>query len=135
MTMLGKTNNSTMMIRELEPVIIPRNDDITGRSESDIDKEMKHNYHRLGQERTSLEHRLLELQNGLNQIKKDNSILKVKSTITLGNMQLELGSIREDRQFLIEKRFYLEKKLRASEDSFELKEAELEALQSLIDEA
>jgi len=132
---LENTNNSTMMIRDSEPVIIPQTDDFTGRSEGDIAKEMKHNYSRLGQERASLEHRLLELQNGLNQIKKDNSIQKVKSTITLGNMQLELGSIREDRQFLIEKRFHLKKKLRVSEDSFELKEAELATLQSLIDEA
>jgi len=87
------------------------------------------------EERISLEHRLLEIQKGLNKVQKDTSILKMKSSIALGQMRLEAESIREDKQFLADKCFHLRKKIEVSERSLEMKNTELATLESMIQEA
>ena len=86
----------------------------------------------LGVPQMPLENRLLSMQNGLNQIKIENSILKMKSTITLGNMRLQLESLQEDNNFLCEKCVYLKKKFKVSQQSLRLKEAELATLLSMV---
>jgi hypothetical protein len=49
------------------------------------------------------EKRLEELKQVLNDVCKENSLLKMKSVVMLGTMRLEIDSLREDRNFLIEK--------------------------------
>jgi len=89
----------------------------------------------LCEERLLIENRLFAMQKGLNKVQKDNSILKMKSAITLGQMRLKFESIQEDNQFLIEKCFDLKKKVEVSEQSLNLKETEFAKLQSMIQEA
>lgn len=88
----------------------------------------------LGEERLSIENRLVAMQKGLNEVQKDNSILKMKSAITLGQMRLKVDSIQEDNQFLIEKCLDLKKKVEVSEQSLNLKQIEFAKLQSMIQE-
>lgn len=87
------------------------------------------------EERISLEHRLLEIQKGLNKVQKDTSILRMKSSIALGQMRLEAESIREDKQFLADKCFHLRKKIKVSERFLETKNTELAMRQSMVQEA
>mmetsp|Transcript_20327 Transcript_20327/g.47787 ORF Transcript_20327/g.47787 Transcript_20327/m.47787 type:complete len:100 (-) Transcript_20327:535-834(-) len=89
----------------------------------------------LRDERLSIEKRLFAAEIGLNEVQKENSILKMKSTITLGQMRLKVESIHEDNQFLIEKCFDLKKKVEVSEQSLHLKETEFARLQSKIQKA
>mmetsp|Transcript_31167 Transcript_31167/g.73451 ORF Transcript_31167/g.73451 Transcript_31167/m.73451 type:complete len:133 (+) Transcript_31167:140-538(+) len=103
-------------------------------NECDLDPEMTRNFARQSEKRIAAEHRLLELQKDLNRIRKDNSMLKLKSMITLGGMQLEIESIQEDKQFLMQKRFELNKKLHASEETIRLKDEELATLRSMTGE-
>jgi fructose-1,6-bisphosphatase len=86
------------------------------------------------EERITLENRLLGMQKELNKVQKDNLILKMKSTIALGQMRLQVESIQEDKQFLIEKFIDLKKKVEVSEQSLKLKNAELATLQSMMRE-
>jgi hypothetical protein len=57
-----------------------------------------------------LEKRLEELKQLLNDVCKENSLLKMKSAVTLGRMRLEIDSLLEDRNFLIEKYYDLTQK-------------------------
>jgi hypothetical protein len=86
------------------------------------------------EERITLENRLLAMQKEFNKIQKDNLILKMKSTIALGQMKLQVESIQEDKQFLIEKFIDLKKKVEVSEQSLKVKNAELATLQSKMRE-
>ncbi|VEU37858.1 unnamed protein product [Pseudo-nitzschia multistriata] len=127
-------NKIDTIVREPEPVVVSEINYVVSKEEVEMDREMMQKCRDLCDERILLNHRLVELQHELIKIRKEDSVLKMKSTVTLGNMQLEFDSIREDKQFFIEKRVDLEKKLRAFEDSSRLKEVELDALQSAIDE-
>eukprot|EP00536_Pseudo-nitzschia_multiseries_P000969 jgi/Psemu1/282696/fgenesh1_pg.12_\ len=132
---MSEENNNGDVIHDLEPVSVQGTDGAVGGNERDLDSEIKRSGCHQAEERMSLKDRLLELQTVLNQVRKVNSTYKMKSTITLSGMQVELECIRDDKQFLIQKRFELIKKLQALEESFRLKEAELVTLQSMIGEA
>jgi len=87
------------------------------------------------EDKISLQNRLLAVQKELNKVQKENSILKMKSAITLGQMRLHFESIQEDNKFLIEKCFDLKKKIEVSKQSFKSKKNELATLQSTIQDA
>ncbi|MGK3741029.1 MAG: hypothetical protein ACI90V_007879 [Bacillariaceae sp.] len=80
------------------------------------------------EERISLQNRLLALQKVVNRIQRDNSVTKVNSTITLGNMRLQIESIEEDKQILNEKVIDLKKKRNDSQKVFQTKDTELATL-------
>jgi hypothetical protein len=84
--------------------------------------------HSLQEERTSLQNRLLALQKEVNRIQRDNSVTKVNSTITLGNMVLQIESIEEDKQIWNEKVIDLKKKRNDSQKLFQTKDTELATL-------
>ena len=84
------------------------------------------------EERISLENRLVAMQEELTKVQKENSIMKMKSTIALGQTRLQVESIQEDKQFLGEKYFELKKKVEVSEQSLNLKDNELATLLSAI---
>ena len=65
----------------------------------------------LQDEQAELQRRLLELQEAVDASRKEFSILKLKATISLGNMKLEVDSLEEDKQCLLEKCDGLERKL------------------------
>ncbi len=76
----------------------------------------------------------MDLQEGVNQLRKENSVLKMKATLTLGSMKLHIDSLEEDRQFLIEKLLMTDMKLRESKEDLASKEKELEALKARRDD-
>jgi hypothetical protein len=84
--------------------------------------------HSSQEERISLQNRLLALQKVVNRIQRDNSVTKVNSTITLGNMRLQIESIEEDKQILNEKVIDLKKKRNDSQKVFQTKDTELATL-------
>jgi len=84
------------------------------------------------EERISLENRVSALQKGLSKIQKDNSILKMKAVMTMGSMRLQIESLEEDKQFLVEKCIDLKKKMKVSQQDYNLKQTELATLQSKI---
>jgi hypothetical protein len=84
--------------------------------------------HSLQEERTSLHNRLMALQKEVNRIQRDNSVTKVNSTITMGNMILQIESIEEDKQILNEKVIGLKKKRNDSQKLFQTKDTELATL-------
>ena len=86
------------------------------------------------EEQITLENRLLTMQKEFNKVQKDNLILKMKSTIALGQMKLQVESIQEDKHFFIEKFIDLKKKVEVSEQSLKVKNAELATLQSMMRE-
>jgi chromosome segregation ATPase len=57
----------------------------------------------LQQEQARLLHRLSGLQKEVNEGRMESDILKMKETITLGNMTLQIESLEEDKQCLTEK--------------------------------
>lgn len=83
-------------------------------------------------ERRALEDRLLAVREGLNQVQKENSILKMKSTIALGQGKLQVESVEDDKNFFIDKYLDLKKKVQAAERSLESKTNELTALEAII---
>ena len=87
------------------------------------------------EERILLEDQLVAMQEVLNKVQKENYIMKMKSTITLGQMMLNIESIQEDNQFLLEKYNELKKKVDVSEKSLNLKNNELETLLSVMRDA
>jgi hypothetical protein len=82
----------------------------------------------LQEENRLLQNRLNDLEQGVHEVQKENSLLKMKATITLGNMRLEIDSLQDDRNALIEKYFDLKRKTAESVASLEMKERELAAL-------
>ena len=91
--------------------------------------------HSLQEERTSLQNRLLALQKEENRIQRDNSVTKVNSTITLGNIMLQTESIEEDKQILNEKVIELKKKSNDSQKLFQTKDTELATLKYTLSSA
>ena len=91
--------------------------------------------HSLQEERTSLQNRLLALQKEVNRIQRDNSVTKVNSTITLGNIILQTESIEEDKQTLNEKIIELKKKRNDSQKLFQTKDTELATLKYTLSSA
>lgn len=87
----------------------------------------------LQEEMERLEQRVMDLQEGVGQLQTDNSVLKVKAILTLGNMKLQIDSLEEDRQFLIEKLLDMEMKLRESREDLASKVREVEALKATRD--
>ncbi|KAG7353122.1 hypothetical protein IV203_009170 [Nitzschia inconspicua] len=65
-----------------------------------------------------LKERLQQLQKVLIDLYKEGSRQKMKNTILIGGMKLEVDSLREDRQFLIEK--YRELKIKIEESKNDL---------------
>ncbi|KAG7367158.1 hypothetical protein IV203_029828 [Nitzschia inconspicua] len=65
-----------------------------------------------------LEERLQQLQKVLIDLYMEGSRQKMKNTILIGGMKLEVDSLREDRQFLIEK--YRELKIKIEESKNDL---------------
>ena len=104
--------------------------DFVAKTRNDLYREVD-----LREERLLIENRLFAVEKGLNEVQKENSILKMKSTITLGQLRLKVESIQEDNRFLIEKCFDLKKKVEVSEQSLHLKETEFARLQSMIHQA
>ena len=86
----------------------------------------------LRQERLFLETRLKAIREGLNKVQKENSLLKMKSTIALGQMKLQVESTEDDEQFFIQKCLDLQKKVQDSEESLQSKTNELATLQSMM---
>ena len=86
----------------------------------------------LRQERLFLETRLKAIREGLNEVQKENSLLKMKSTIALGQMKLQVESTEDDEQFFIQKCLDLQKKVQDSEESLQSKTNELATLQSMM---
>mmetsp|Transcript_12892 Transcript_12892/g.24137 ORF Transcript_12892/g.24137 Transcript_12892/m.24137 type:complete len:128 (-) Transcript_12892:1764-2147(-) len=84
--------------------------------------------HSLREENRLLQDRLTGLQNGLFEMRKENSVLKMKVTLTLGSMRLEIDSLEEDRKFLIEKYHDLRRKIEESKEDLRVKEQELHGL-------
>ena len=78
-----------------------------------------------------LSNRLMELQKGVDIVQKENSLLKMKTTLTLGSMRLEIDSLEEDRRFLIEKYRELRKKIEETKEDLKLKEMELHTINFL----
>lgn len=97
-------------------------DDIQRRQQTMID---------LREEQTRLEKRVMELQEEAHQIQTDNSVMKMKATLTLGSMKLEIDSLEEDRNCLIEKLFAAHTKLRESKNDLAIKQKELETLKEM----
>jgi hypothetical protein len=62
-------------------------------------------------EQRYLRKRAVELQKAVETSRKENGILKMKATITLGNMQLQVESLEEDKQCLLEKCAELKRKV------------------------
>ena len=56
----------------------------------------------------------------------------MRSTIALGQCKLQVESVEDDNQYLVEKYFDLKRKAEASERSLESKSNELAALQSVL---
>jgi hypothetical protein len=65
----------------------------------------------LQEEQRHLRKRVIELKKAVETSRKDNGILKMKATIYLGNMQLQMESLEEDKQCLLEKCEELERKV------------------------
>jgi len=86
----------------------------------------------LREEKIFLQSRLASIREGLNQVQKENSMLKMRSTIALGQCKLQVESVEDDNQYLVEKYFDLKRKAEASERSLESKSNELAALQSVL---
>mmetsp|Transcript_2378 Transcript_2378/g.5703 ORF Transcript_2378/g.5703 Transcript_2378/m.5703 type:complete len:115 (+) Transcript_2378:108-452(+) len=86
----------------------------------------------LREEKIVLQSRLASIREGLNQVQKENSMLKMRSTIALGQSKLQVESVEDDKQYLVEKYFDLKRKVEASERSLESKTNELAALQSVL---
>eukprot|EP00531_Pseudo-nitzschia_arenysensis_P003594 CAMPEP_0116123120 /NCGR_PEP_ID=MMETSP0329-20121206/4576_1 /TAXON_ID=697910 /ORGANISM="Pseudo-nitzschia arenysensis, Strain B593" /LENGTH=113 /DNA_ID=CAMNT_0003617009 /DNA_START=76 /DNA_END=417 /DNA_ORIENTATION=+ len=86
------------------------------------------------EERIALQDRLAAVREGLSQVQKENSVLKMKSTIALGQGKLQVESVEDDKNFFIDKYFDLKKKVQAAERSLESKTNELTALESMIQE-
>jgi len=128
--MWEKTDNGTMMCNSNtgQAIITHHTEYIASRDDMRIEMDLR-------EERITLKTRVFALQTRLSQIQKDNSILKMKATMTLGSMQLQLESLEEDKQFLIEKCVDLKKKMKLSQQDFKLKQAELSTLQSTKYEA
>ena len=87
------------------------------------------------EERTSLQNRLPALQKEVNRIQRDNSVAKVNSIITLGNIVLQTESIEEDKQILNEKVIELKKIRNDSEKLFQTKDTELATLEYALSSA
>jgi chromosome segregation ATPase len=87
---------------------------------------------KLKEENRMLSNRLLELQKGVDDVQKENSLLKMKTTLTLGSMRLEIDSLEEDRRFLIEKYRELRKKVEETKEDLKLKEMELHTINFLL---
>ena len=83
------------------------------------------------EENQELKERLGELKQVLNDVYKENSLLKMKSIVTLGSMKLEIDSLREDRYFLIEKYHDLKRKIEESTNDLTAKEQEWNALKAV----
>ena len=86
----------------------------------------------LSEERIALENRLSAVREDLHQLQKEQSIMKMKSTIALGQMKLQVESVEDDKKFFVEKFLDLKKKVVASEQSLASKTNELETLQLMI---
>ena len=86
----------------------------------------------LREEKIFLQSRLASIREGLNQVQKENSMLKMRSTIALGQCKLQVESVEDDNQYLVEKYFDLKRKAEASERSLESKSNELAALLSVL---
>ena len=91
--------------------------------------------HSLQEERTFLQNRLLALQKEVNRIQRDNSVTKVNSIITLGNIILQTESIEEDKQIWNEKIIELKKKRVDSQKLFHTKDTELATLRYTLSSA
>ena len=52
----------------------------------------------LRQEQLLLKNRLEAIREGLDQVQKENSLLKMKSTIALGQVRLQVESMENDKQ-------------------------------------
>ena len=126
--MWEKIDNETMMCNSNIGPAISHHTECIARDDMRIEMDLR-------EERITLKTQVFALQTRLSQIQKDNSILKMKATMTLGNMQLQLESLEEDKQFLIEKCVHLKKKMKLSQQDFKLKQAELATLQSMKHEA
>jgi hypothetical protein len=101
----------------------PRKDDnVQKREQTMID---------LREEQSRLEKRIVELEEGAYKLQTDNSVMKMKTTLTLGSMKLQIDSLQEDRKFLIEKLFVTDMKLRASKKDLAIKEKELDTLKDI----
>ena len=88
----------------------------------------------LSEERIALENRLSAIREDLHQLQKEQSVMKMKSTIALGQMKLQVESVEDDKNFFVEKFLDLKKKVAASEQSLASKTNELETLQLMIQE-
>ncbi len=88
----------------------------------------------LRRERLELEHRLKEARKGIDQVQKENAMLKMKSTMALGQARLQAESAEEDEQILVDKHLVLQRKVQLSEQSLQSKANELATLQSTLQE-
>jgi chromosome segregation ATPase len=86
---------------------------------------------KLSDENQTLKERMEEMQQVLRDLHKEASLQKMKSTITVGSMRLEVDSLREDRQFLIEKYYGLKQKVEMSTNELAAKEEEWNALKEM----
>lgn len=86
---------------------------------------------KLSDENQALKERMEEMQQVLHDLHKEASLQKMKSTITVGSMRLEVDSLREDRQFLIEKYYVLKEKVQVSTNELAAKEEEWNALKEM----
>jgi hypothetical protein len=80
------------------------------------------------EKRRQLKQRLLNLQNQQRKVQQDRLTFKMKAEVTVASLQLELQSMREDRQIMIEKCMDLKSRIVESQTDLSIKLNELETL-------
>ena len=94
-------------------------------------KEKEHQRHlALLEENRALENRLQDLQDAFQQAYQETSLMKMKSIMAVGSIKLEIDSLQEDRQFLIQKYHSLKHKLEDYHNDMKDKNELLDALKA-----
>lgn len=86
----------------------------------------------LRRERQELEHRLKEARKGIDQVQKENAVLKMKAILALGETRLQAESAEQDERIFVDKHLALRRKVQLSERSLQSKTNELTTLQSVL---
>jgi chromosome segregation ATPase len=100
-----------------------------GTAENPKQKELQRHLALL-EENKALENRLQELQQALHKTYHETSLLKMKSIMTIGSMKLEIDSLNEDRQFLIQKYHGLKRRIEEYRNDLTAKEEHLAELKA-----
>ena len=94
-------------------------------------KEKEHQRHlALLEENRALENRLQDLQDVFQQAYQETSLMKMKSIMAIGSIKLEIDSLQEDRQFLVQKYHSLKHKLEDYHNDMKDKNELLDALKA-----